>query len=76
MTITMMIVIVNFMEENIFIEEKFARTTGQEKKILRAIRMDLRQTKGMKLVPLKSNWTIPGPILISTYWQIKNGPLK
>ena len=55
MTITMMIVIVNFMEENIFIEEKFARTTGQEKKILRAIRMDLRQTKGMKLVRLKSN---------------------
>lgn len=35
MTITMMIMIVNFMEENIFIEEKFARTTGQKKKILR-----------------------------------------
>lgn len=28
-TITMMIVIVKFMEENIFVEEKFARTTGQ-----------------------------------------------
>ena len=51
MTITKMIMIVNFMEENIFIEEKFARTTGQEKKILRAIRMDLSQTH---LLPLLS----------------------
>lgn len=57
MTITMMIMIVNFMEENIFIEEKFARTTGQEKKILRcrAIRVDLSQTQSMKLITLKSD---------------------